>query len=176
MSAFVGGVLSPLTVPAHVLALVALGLRGSGRQGGQRRWCVVAFVVGMSGGLAAIAFAARPYFGRRRAAVGEPCMLRRPGRDGAAPCRMHAGASARGSDRDRARARFATAGDLAHGRDHDADRHRYRRGAFAVAVIAAGVLWLVVPRIAIALRILGSWCAASAILVLALRFARGLLY
>src|SRR5262249_27950653 len=44
---------------------------------------------------------------------------------------------------------------------------------FVVATAAAGLLRR--PRQRIAVRILGSWCAASALLVLALRFARGLM-
>jgi urease accessory protein len=46
-------------------------------------------------------------------------------------------------------------------------------GGLAVAVIAAGASYLTRPWQQIGVRILGSWTAASAILVLALRFVRG---
>ena len=45
--------------------------------------------------------------------------------------------------------------------------------SLAVAVIAAGTSWFTRPWQQIGVRILGSWIAASAILVLALRFVRG---
>ena len=54
MSAFAGGLLQPLTVPAHVLALVALGLC-IGQHGAGRRAVMAAFAAGLAGGLIAIA-------------------------------------------------------------------------------------------------------------------------
>ena len=45
-----------------------------------------------------------------------------------------------------------------------------------VAIVVAGASYLTLAWQRIGMRILGSWIAASAILVLALRFARGQLY
>jgi urease accessory protein len=61
VSALAGGLLQPLTVPAHVLALVALGLC-IGQHGAARRAVMAAFAAGLAGGLIAIAGAARPTF------------------------------------------------------------------------------------------------------------------
>ena len=60
MSGLIAGLLHPLTVPAHALALLAAGLL----VGQQRRLVLplAVFAVGLAAGLAAIAFAARQTF------------------------------------------------------------------------------------------------------------------
>jgi urease accessory protein len=55
MNGFVAGLLHPLALPAHVLALLALGLL-IGRQTARRRIVsLAAFVIGVAAGLTAIA-------------------------------------------------------------------------------------------------------------------------
>ncbi len=57
LDAFAGGLLNPLTVPAHILALLGLGLL-IGRQGaGWRLIALAAFALALAAGLAAIALA-----------------------------------------------------------------------------------------------------------------------
>jgi hydrogenase/urease accessory protein HupE len=171
MSAFIGGVLAPATVPAHVLALVAIGL-WIGRQP-EATWCVAAFVVGAGCGLAAIAFAARPLF-----AV-DVLLL----------CTVLCGglaALARSLPMPLSLALAAATG-VALGLDSPPRAISLTAATLTVigtglgAALALTVVATCARRVsrattAIALRILGSWCAASAILVLALRFSRGLPY
>jgi predicted membrane protein len=53
--------LHPLAVPAHAVALLALGLLiGQQRRLGARRAALLAFIVGLAAGLTAIAFAVGP--------------------------------------------------------------------------------------------------------------------
>jgi urease accessory protein len=56
MSGFVAGLLHPLALPAHVLALLALGLLIGQQTAGTRHVSLAAFVSGAGVGLTAIAF------------------------------------------------------------------------------------------------------------------------
>ena len=172
MSGLVGGLLHPLTVPAHVLALVALGLC-IGQQPSARLAPSLAFVTGASCGLLAVAFAAKPASAAdlllaATVLSGGLVALARP-----LPALVTAP--------------LAAVGGVALGLDSPPQAISLTvatvtligtgLGAclvLAVVAVGCGVLDRNWQRIGV--RILGSWTAASAILVLALRFARGLPY
>jgi len=173
MSGLASGLLHPLMVPAHVLALVALGLCIDLQARAARIAAGAGFALGVAGGLAAIAFAARPtsaidllltatlLSGALAAAV-----LPLPSLVSALLAGLTGAALGMDSPPQAISLTVATMTLIGTG-----------IGAcliFVVATVAAGLLrglWKGIP-----LRILGSWCAASALLVLALRFARGLMF
>ena len=170
-----GGLLNPLTVPAHILAL--LGARPSHRPAGcglaaHRR--LAAFALALAAGLAAIALAlgqtpavdvllvATAVSGLMLAlALALPNVRVRRHRRG---CRGGA------------RPRLPAAGHPHGGRDAGIGRNLDRRVHVRLAVAAACASRLTRDWQRIGVRIVGSWIAASAILVLALRFARGMLF
>jgi urease accessory protein len=171
MSAFLTGLLSPLTLPAHVIALLALSLLI-----GQQRARLVsaaAFVLGLAAGLFAIA-----------RAVSET-----PALDILLVVTIVAGglvALARPLPAIIPAAIAAVAG-LALGLDSPPDAITLAAATatlvgtglsacLAVVLLAALASLLTRAWQRIGLRIVGSWIAASAMLVLALRFARGLMF
>jgi urease accessory protein len=168
MSGLIGGLLHPFAVPAHVLALVAIGLL-IGRQS-ERLIPLAAFVAGLAAGLGALALA----FSTTSAAnillaatilsallvvlaYQVPALV-------SVPLVASAGI-ALGLDSPPEAISIAAAVAMLIGTGIG--------GGLAVAVIAAGASYLTRPWQQIGVRILGSWTAASAILVLALRFVRG---
>ena len=56
MSGFVAGLVHPLALPAHVLALLALGLLIGQQTAGTRHVSLAAFAAGVAVGLTAISF------------------------------------------------------------------------------------------------------------------------
>jgi urease accessory protein len=174
MSGFVRGLLHPLVLPAHALALLALGLLIS-QQNAQRRLLLsAAFIAGLAAGLAAIAFAvgSTPAADVLLAAAGLAGILVAIGRPlpalGCALLAAVAGA-ALGLDSPPQATSIAAGTMMLIGTGLSASL------ALAFVVAGAGCLvgarervW---PRIGV--RVLGSWIAASAMLVLALRLARG---
>jgi urease accessory protein len=161
--------LAPLLVPTHVLALVALGLLAGQRETKIPRLTVLAYALGYSAGAALIAFPVRePPAGiallALAAIAGGLVAMGWP----APPPIKHALA-------------FATAAALALNSPPQAISLRGALVAQIVtglaallilAVIAAGATMAkhIVARIA--MRIVGSWITASAVLVLALRLVR----
>jgi urease accessory protein len=171
-SAFAGGLLNPLTIPAHVLTLVGVGLL-IGTQASGRLIAVLCFVAGLAGGLAAIARAIgltpaldvllilSTVSGALVAlAIAVPPIL-------SATVALIAGL-ALGLDSPPQVVSLADATASLVGTGLSAVL------AFALVVLIAAHLTRIWQRIG--LRILGSWIAASATLVLALRFARGVLF
>jgi urease accessory protein len=170
MSALIGGLL-PLAVPAHILALLALGLLI-----GQQRavfWTSTAFVAGLAAGLIMIAVAVGPT----------------PAIDVLLGATVLAGALV-------ALARplatlllmlLAAMIGVALGLDSPPETISVAAGramlagtwigaSLVLALVATGASYLTVWWQRLGARIVGSWTAASAILVLALRFARGLMF
>ena len=171
MSAFVSGLLHPLVIPAHVLALLALGLLI-----GQQRAMLppsVGFATALAAGLTAITLA-----------IGETAAL-----DVLLAATALAGvllALARPLPTLLSTALAAVTG-IALGLDSPPEAISLA-AAIATLVgtgLGACLVLLLVAAAAhcltrwwqrIGMRIVGSWLAASAILVLALRFARGLMF
>ena len=170
MNAIADGVLAALAAPAHALALLALGLFIGRQEAMVVPW--IAFVAGVIAGLASIAFGA----GETPAA---DVLLAASGTAG--------GLLAAGRALPRAVcAPLALVVGLAFGLDSPPEAISIAIGtailigsgtgaAVAVIVIAGATRQLVRPWQDIGTRILGSWIAASAILVLTLRFGRDLL-
>ena len=171
MSAFFDGLLHPLLIAAHLLALVALGLL----IGQQRRplltWAV--FVAGLAAGLAAIAFAvgetaALDVLLATTALAGVLVAIARP-----LPMLLPltlagiAGA-ALGLDSPPEAISIGAAVAMLVGTAISA--------VLVLALVAAASRQLTRWWQRIGMRIVGSWLAASAILVLTLRFARGLMF
>jgi urease accessory protein len=171
MSTLVGGLLSPLLTPAHALALLALGFLIGQQRGGPVP--LAAFVAGLAAGLVAIA-----------RAVGEtaaPDIL-------LATTAMSAGlvALARPLPRIVPAALAAVVG-VTLGLDSPPEvisvaaatvmlMGTWVGAGLAVGLIAAGAQHLTRWWQRLGLRIVGSWIVASAVLVLALRYARGLMF
>jgi hypothetical protein len=176
MSGLVSGLLHPL-LPGHALALLALGLLIAQQQAERRSLLVAAFVAGLAAGLTAIALAVgqTPASDVLLAARGIAALLVALGRPiplfACAPLAAVAGA-ALGLDSPPETISMSVATLTLIGTGIGASV------ALALIVVAASLLigmrkWIA-PRIGV--RILGSWIAASAVLVLALRFARGQLF
>ena len=171
MSALVGGLLSPLLTPTHALALLALGLLiGQERASAPS---IAAFIAGLTAGLVAIAWA-----------VGEtwaPDIL-------LAAAAVSAGLIALAQPLPRiVPAGLAAVIGVALGLDSPPEVISVGAATamligtgigagLAVALIAAGGQHLTRWWQRLGLRIVGSWIVASAILVLALRYARGLMF
>jgi hypothetical protein len=176
MSHFLRGVLQPLALPAHALALLALGLL-IGQQGARARLLgLAAFIAGLAGGLIAIALAVgqTPAPNILLAAAGLAGVLVAIGRPmPTLGCAL-----------------LATAAGVALGLDSPPEAISIPAGTMmligtgvgasvALAIVVAGAAFVGAqkwnaPRIG--MRVLGSWIAASSVLVLALRFARGQLF
>jgi urease accessory protein len=177
MSGLVRGLLHPLLLPAHALALLALGLLISQQHARRRLLLSATFVAGLVAGLAAIALAAGPTPAADvvLAAAGLAGLLVAIGRPlpalACAALAVVAGA-ALGLDSPPQATSIAAGTIMLIGTGLGASL------ALALVVAGAGALvgvqGLVWPRIGV--RVLGSWIAASATLVLALRFARGQLF
>jgi hydrogenase/urease accessory protein HupE len=176
MSHFLRGLLQPLALPAHVLALLAFGLL-IGQQGARTRLLGLAsFIAGLAGGLIAIALAVGQTQAANvlLAAVGLAGLLVAVGRPlPAFACAL-----------------LAAAAGVALGLDSPPEAISIAAGTMMLigtGVGASVVLAIVVASVGsigaqkwtaprIGMRVLGSWTAASAVLVLALRFARGQLF
>ena len=171
MSGLIGGLLHPLAAPAHVLALLAIGLLiGQQRS---RLLPLAAFLIGLAAGLSALVFAvattsaANVLLGAA-ALSGLLVVLARPlPAFVSAPLAAIVGI-ALGLDSPPAAISIAVAIAMLIGTGISA--------SLAVAVVAVGTSYLARTWQQIGVRILGSWIAASAILVLALRFVRGQLF
>ena len=171
MSGLIGGLLHPLAAPAHVLALLAIGLLiGQQRS---RLLPLAAFLTGLAAGLSALVFAvattsaANVLLGAA-ALSGLLVVLARPlPAFVSAPLAAIVGI-ALGLDSPPAAISIAVAIAMLIGTGISA--------SLAVAVVAVGTSYLARTWQQIGVRILGSWIAASAILVLALRFVRGQLF
>jgi urease accessory protein len=177
MSGFVAGLVHPLALPAHVLALLALGLLIGQQTAGTRHVSLAAFAAGAAVGLAAIAFGvgqtpaadvllAAAFASGVTAAMAHPLP--------ALPCALLAAiagvALALDSPPEAISIAVATATLAGTG-----------LGAIlALAVIAIGTNHLNRLRewnwVRLGGRILSSWVAASAVLVLAVRFVRGQMF
>jgi urease accessory protein len=170
MSAFIEGLLHPLLVPAHALALLALGLLIGQQDRGRRLIPAMSFAGGSATGLAAIAFAIRPTSASDvlLVATGSSAglvALARP-----LPALICAA--------------LATVAGLALGLDSPPQAISLVRASvmligtalgacLVLAAVAAGTMHCTREWQRIGVRIVGSWIAASVTLVLALRFARG---
>jgi hydrogenase/urease accessory protein HupE len=173
MSSLVGGLLHPLAVPAHAVALLALGLLIGQQRAGRRRAPLLAFIAGLGAGLVAITFAveatsAADVLLAAAAVTGLLVALARPMPALAcAPLAVVTG-TALGLDSPPEVIAISAATVMLIGTGLGA--------CLALAVIAVCTSRLTREWQRIGVRILGSWLAASAILVLALRFARGLMF
>jgi urease accessory protein len=171
--AFAGGFLNPLTVPAHLVALLGLGLFVGGRRGVGAPTPLISFAAGLAGGLAAIALGVSqmPAIDVLLAATVVSGLL--VALAIALPDALRAGlaliiGTTLGLDSPPQAISLASATTALVGTGLSA--------CLALALVAAGARTCVRDWQRIGLRILGSWIAASAILVLALRFARGMLF
>jgi urease accessory protein len=161
----VGGLINPLLAPAHVVALIGLGLLA----GRNARWTVIAaFGLGLGGGLGAIAWG-----------IGET-----PASDVLLAAAVLCGLIAASAFAAPARlaAPLALVAGVAFGLDSPPQTISLRDavlmliGTACGGVAALAVLAFAASAVArvwqgIALRVAGSWIAAIAILVLALRWA-----
>jgi hydrogenase/urease accessory protein HupE len=174
MSGLTSGLLHPLVLPAHALALLAFGLLIGLQPAERRAFLVAAFVAGLAAGLVAIALAIgqTPADNILLTATGLAGLLVALGRPipalGGVPLAAVAGV-ALGLDSPPEAISLAVATLALIGTGIGACL------ALALVVVATSYLisvrkWIA-PRIGV--RILGSWIAASAALVLALRLARG---
>jgi len=171
MSAVAGGlfdgVLHPLLAPAQVLALIGLGIF-IGRQSSGRLLGALAFAAGLVGGLVAIASAIGPTPAREillvsAAVTGAAVALAIPlGPAGYAIFALIVGAAI-GLDSAPEVVSLQVGSAILIGAGFGA--------CLALAIVAGCAAMLVRDRQRIGLRVLGSWIAASAVLVLALRFA-----
>ena len=173
VDAFAGGLLNPLTVPAHILALLGLGLLIGRQDAGWRLIPLAAFALALAAGLAAIALAlgqtpavdvllvATVVSGLLLAlALALPNVV-------CAVVAVVVGA-ALGLDSPPQVILMADAALALIG--------TWLGASCALAVVTAFASRLTRDWQRIGVRIVGSWIAASAILVLALRFARGMLF
>jgi urease accessory protein len=169
VSGFYGGLLHPLLVPSHLIAAVGLGLLIGQQAPHEARAAPVAYIAAVIAGLAAIALAYVPTFAEETllgcaAISGLLAALARP-----LPQVTVVPLAA------------ATGLSLALDSPPDAISLAAANRALLGTAVGAGILLVSVSEGAsrlrrtwqrIGLRIAGSWIAASAILVLALRFAR----
>ena len=171
--AFAGGFLNPLTVPAHLVALLGLGLLIGARPGGRALLPSSVFVIGLAAGLAAIALGAgqTPAIDGLLAATAVSGLL--VALAIALPDALCVGLAlvtgvALGLD--------SPPQDISMTRAMLALAGTWLGACLALALVVAGARASTRDWQRIGVRILGSWIAASAILVLALRFARGMLF
>jgi len=167
---FYGGLLHPLLVPGHAMAILALGLLISSHAAKTRNLLSLVFTVGLVAGLAAIAWGTGPTpAGEILVGAAGLCglvvALARP-----LPLAIAGG--------------LAAATGLAIGLDSPPEVISVRiatvmligtgfGGVILLTLIVEGTAALKRDWQRIGMRIVGSWTAASAILVLALRFAQG---
>ena len=170
MSPLLGGLLHPLAVPAHAIALLALGLLIAQQRLRARIAAIVLFVAALVAGLGAIVGGIGPTSAldvllAATALTGLLVALARPMPAlVSAPLAVVIG-GALGLDSPPEVLAISDATIMLIGTGIGAAL------ALAVVVVCASYLTLAWQRIG--WRILGSWIAASAILVLALRFAGG---
>jgi urease accessory protein len=170
MSPLLGGLLHPLAVPAHAIALLALGLLIAQQRLRARIAAIVLFVAALVAGLGAIVGGIGPTSAldvllAATALTGLLVALARPMPAlVSAPLAVVIG-GALGLDSPPEVLAISDATIMLIGTGIGAAL------ALAVVVVCASYLTLAWQRIG--MRILGSWIAASAILVLALRFAGG---
>jgi urease accessory protein len=166
LGGFAGGLVHPLLAPAHLLSLIGLGLLAGGGPLRARGPIVTAFALGLAGGLGAIAFAAgeTPANDVLLAAAVICGVIVATGLPGpawfTAPLALIIG-SAIGLDSPPETISMHEAVLMLAG--------TFCGGIAALALMAAAAAAL--ARLAVALRVAGSWIAAIAILVLALRWA-----
>jgi urease accessory protein len=171
MIGFIGALLHPLALPAHALALLGVGLF-IGQQRG-RLVALAAFAAGLAAGLSAIALGAGPTAAADvllalTALTGLLLALARSMPTlVTAPLAVGVGI-ALGLDSPPEVTSVAAATVMLVGTGLGACL------ALAIVVAVSGYLTAGWQRIGV--RIVGSWIAASALLVLALRFARGQLF
>jgi urease accessory protein len=177
MSGLASGLLHPLLLPAHALALLSYGLLIAVQPAEPRALLAAAFVAGLATGLVAIALAVgqTPAVNILLAATGLAGLLVALGWSipvlTCAPLAAVAG-MALGLDSPPEAISISVATLQLIGTGIGA--------SVALALIVMGASYLIdvrkwiAPRIGV--RILGSWIAASAVLVLALRLARGQLF
>jgi urease accessory protein len=170
MSSLLSGLLHPLAVPAHAVALLALGLLIGQQRPGVRHAALLAFIVGLAAGLTAIAFAVGPTSAAdvllaAAAVTGLLVAFAWPMPALAcAPLGAVVGiALALDSPPEVIALSAATVMLIGTGIG----------ACLVLAVVVVGTSRLTRAWQRIGVRILGSWMAASAMLVLALRFARG---
>jgi hydrogenase/urease accessory protein HupE len=177
MSGFVAGLLHPMALPAHALALLALGLLIGRQTARTRRVSLAAFVAGAAVGLTAIAFGvgqtpavdvllATAFVSGASAAIARPLPTL-----ACAMLAVIAGvALALDSPPEAVSIAVATATLVGTGLG----------ASLALAIIVIGTNYLSRAREwnwpRLGARILSSWIAASAILVLAVRFVRGQMF
>lgn len=170
LDAFVSGLVAPLLVPAHALALLGLGLL----IGRQCRWDVpsLVFAAALTAGLAAIALAVGQTSAGDVLLVTTACVgllvalaITLPAIVCAALAALTG--AALGLDSPPQAISIAAATTMLVGTGLGA--------CVMLAIVVAGARHLAREWQRIGARILGSWIAASAILVLALRYVRGLL-
>ena len=177
MSGFVAGLLHPLALPAHVLALLALGLLIGQQTARTRHVSLAAFVASAAVGLTAIAFgvgqtSAADVLLATTFASGASAAIARP--LPALACALLAAiagvALALNSPPEAISIVVATATLVGTGLG----------ASLALAIIVTGMNYLTRVRewnwARLGGRILSSWIAASAILVLAVRFVRGQMF
>jgi urease accessory protein len=177
MSGFVAGLLHPLALPAHVLALLALGLLIGQQTARTRHVSLAAFVAGAAVGLTAIAFGvgqtsaadvllATTFVSAASAAIARPL----PALACALLAVIAGVALALDSPPEAISIAVATATLVGTGLG----------ASLALAIIVTGMNYLTRGRewnwARLGGRILSSWIAASAILVLAVRFVRGQMF
>jgi hypothetical protein len=171
MSAFFGGALHPLLVPAHVIALLALGLL----IGRQTHWLpsVLAFAAALAAALSAIALAVgqtpAPNVVLAAAAVTgilAAAAVPLPAFICVALAAVSGAAIGLDSPPRALTLAAATAALIGTGIG----------SCLVLVVLVLATRYLTRPWQRIGVRIVGSWIAASALLVLALRYVRGLLF
>jgi hydrogenase/urease accessory protein HupE len=171
MSAFFSGLLHPLTIPAHVLALLALGLLI-----GQQRAMLpptLGFATALAAGLTGIALAigetaALDVLLAATALSGVLLALARPLPTLLSTALAAVMGIASGLDSPPEAISLAAANAMLVGTGLGV--------CLVLVLVAAAARCLTRWWQRIGMRIVGSWLAASAILVLALRFARGLMF
>jgi urease accessory protein len=165
---FYGGLLHPLLVPAHAMAILALGLLISRHASRQRNALSLVFAVGLAAGLAAIAAGSGPtpagdvVIGAA-GLCGLLVALARPWPPVIGGCLAAAAGAAIGLDSPPEVISLRTATVMLIGTGLG--------GVIFLALIVEGASALTRDWQRIGMRVVGSWIAASAILVLALRFA-----
>jgi hydrogenase/urease accessory protein HupE len=171
MSAFFSGLLHPLVIPAHLLALLALGLLI-----GQQRAMLppsMAFATALAAGLTAIALAigetaALDVLLAATALAGILLALAKPLPTFLSTALAAVTGIALGLDSPPEAISLTAANATLVG--------TWLSACLVLALVAAAGRSLTRWWQCIGMRIVGSWLAASAILVLALRFARGLMF
>jgi hydrogenase/urease accessory protein HupE len=171
IDALISGLLHPLLVPSHALALLALGLL-IGRQN-RRIACSVVFAIALAGGLVALAQAFTPTQAgsvvlATGALNGLLLALAFPIPTPVCMLLVAIAGAALGLDSPPHVISLTTATLMLVGTEIGA--------CMVLAVVTACAARLTREWERIGVRIVGSWIAASSILVLALRYARGLLF